>query len=73
MNQELSTEQRVTLLELLDRALDKGVVLSGDITLSVADVDLVYVGLRVLVSSVEAAARAREVQADSDDLHVRDH
>ena len=44
--------QQVTLLELVDRVLNKGVVLSGDITLSVADVDLVYVGLRVLLSSV---------------------
>jgi hypothetical protein len=47
----------VTLLELLDRALDKGVVLSGDITLSVANVDLVYVGLRVLLCSVESMHR----------------
>jgi len=47
----------VTLLELLDRVLGKGVVLSGDITLSVADVDLVYVGLRVLLCSVEAMNR----------------
>ena len=54
-----SPEDRLTLLELLDRVLDKGVVLSGDITLSVADVDLVYVGLRVLLSSVEAAERLR--------------
>ena len=52
-------EREVTLLEILDRVLDKGVVLSGDITLSVADVDLVYVGLRVLLSSVEAAERGR--------------
>lgn len=44
--------ERVTLLELVDRVLNKGVVLSGDITLSVADVDLVYVGLRVLLASV---------------------
>ena len=50
-------QRQVTLLELLDRVLDKGVVLTGDITLSVADVDLVYVGLRVLLSSVEAAQR----------------
>jgi hypothetical protein len=42
----------VTLLELVDRVLNKGVVLTGDITLSVADVDLVYVGLRVLLTSV---------------------
>ena len=45
-------QYQVTLLELVDRVLNKGVVLSGDITLSVADVDLVYVGLRVLLSSV---------------------
>ena len=44
--------EEVTLLELVDRVLNKGVVLTGDITLSVADVDLVYVGLRVLLASV---------------------
>lgn len=54
-----SAEQRASLLELLDRVLDKGVVLSGDITLSVADIDLVYIGLRVLISSVEAMERQR--------------
>jgi hypothetical protein len=54
-----SAEERASLLELLDRVLDKGVVLSGDITLSVAEVDLVYVGLRVLISSVEAMERQR--------------
>jgi hypothetical protein len=54
-----SAETELTLLELLDRVLDKGVVLSGDITLSVADIDLVYVGLRVLISSVEAMHRQR--------------
>jgi gas vesicle structural protein len=47
-----ATEYDVTLLELVDRVLNKGVVLHGDITLSVADVDLVYVGLRVLLASV---------------------
>lgn len=50
-------EDDVTLLELLDRVLDKGVVLSGDITLSVAEVDLVYVGLRLLLSSSATAQR----------------
>ena len=50
-------EDDVTLLELLDRVLDKGVVLSGDITLSVADVDLVFVGLRLLLSSSATAQR----------------
>jgi hypothetical protein len=45
-------EQQVTLVELVDRVLNKGVVLTGDVMLSVAGVDLVYVGLRVLLASV---------------------
>jgi hypothetical protein len=45
-------KHEVTLLELVDRVLNRGVVISGDIMLSVADVDLVYLGLRVLLSSV---------------------
>ena len=52
-----SLQHDVTLLELVDRVLNKGVVLSGDITLSVADVDLVYVGLRVLLASVGTIER----------------
>jgi len=63
----------VSLLELLDRLLDKGVVLSGDITLSVADVDLVYLGLRVLLSSVETARglSSSAASANGHDLPVR--
>ena len=49
----------VTLLEILDRVLDKGVVISGDVVISVADIDLVYVGLKALVSSVETMERLR--------------
>ena len=43
----------ITILELLDRVLTKGVILSGDIVISVADIDLVYVGVKLLLSSVE--------------------
>ena len=50
-------EEEVTLVELVDRVLSTGVVLNGDITLSVAGVDLVYVGLRVLLSSVSTLER----------------
>jgi len=50
---DLQAEERVTLVEILDRVLNKGVVVSGDVVISVADVDLVYVGLRLLVTSVE--------------------
>ena len=59
---ERPLEQQITLLELVDRVLNKGVVLSGDITLAVADVDLVYVGLRVLLASVSTMERL-EAQA----------
>jgi hypothetical protein len=48
-------EREVALVDLVDRLLGGGVVIAGDITLSVADVDLVYVGLRALVTSVATA------------------
>ncbi len=51
----LEERGRITLVETLDRVLHKGAVIAGDVTLSVADVDLIFVGLRVLVSSVETA------------------
>jgi hypothetical protein len=44
--------QRIALVDLLDRLLAGGVVVTGDITLSIADVDLVTVSLRALVTSV---------------------
>jgi hypothetical protein len=50
----IESRRELTLLELVDRLINKGVVLTGDITLAVADVDLIYVGLRALVSSIEA-------------------
>lgn len=56
---DLQKAKKVTLLEVLDRALDKGVVVSGDIVISVADVDLIYIGLKVLLSSVETMERLR--------------
>ena len=53
-----SLREQVTLVDLVDRVLNKGVVLSGDVTLAVANVDLVYVGLRVLLASVPTLERA---------------
>jgi hypothetical protein len=55
MNDELeraATNREVALVEVLDRALGAGVVITGDITLSLADVDLVYLSLRLVVGSV---------------------
>ncbi len=52
MNDVVVASKRMTLLELLDRLLGTGVVVDGKVLLSVADVDLVYVGLRMVLSSV---------------------
>lgn len=43
----------LAILDLLDRVIDQGVILAGDVTISVADVDLIYLGLRVLLAPVE--------------------
>lgn len=50
--------ERIALVDLLDRVLAGGVVVSGDITLSIADVDLVTVSLRALVTSVSTLVRS---------------
>src|SRR5260221_10687312 len=55
---QILKNQQVTLLELLDRLLDKGVVVKGEILLSVADVDLVYLNLGLLLSSVKTIENA---------------
>ncbi|MFI1172269.1 gas vesicle protein [Streptomyces melanogenes] len=47
-------ERQVALVDLLDRLLAGGVVLAGDLTLRIADVDLVRIDLNALVSSVSA-------------------
>ena len=52
---EITRQREVALVDLVDRLLAGGVVLGGDITLSIADVDLVYVGLRALITSVAKA------------------
>jgi len=59
-------EREVALVDLVDRLLGGGVVIAGEITLAVADVDLVHVSLRALVSSVATAQRQGVLPADSD-------
>ena len=58
MTESLARSREVTLVDLVDRLLGGGVVISGDITLAVADIDLVHVSLRALVASVEKAVEA---------------
>jgi hypothetical protein len=54
----LAGETGDTLLELLDRVLNTGVVLAGEIAITVADVELVYLRLQLLLSSAQTAREA---------------
>lgn len=68
----LVNQQRVTLLELLDRLLDKGVVAKGEIILSVADIDLVYLNLGLLLSSVKTVEKARSIGGGSSGFFTKE-
>jgi len=45
----------VTLVDVLDKVLEKGAVINGDLVIRVADVDLVFLGLRVILTSISKA------------------
>ena len=51
----MNKNEHVTLVDALDKVLEKGAVINGDIVLSVADVDLVFLGLRLILTSVSKA------------------
>ena len=60
-------EQELSLLETLDHVLNRGLVIAGEITISVADIDLIFVGLNVMLSSVETAQavlRKRQIESE---------
>jgi len=61
------SDEELTLLELTDRLLNRGVVLAGEAVISVAGVDLIYLGLNVVLTSVENLRNRREPSA------IRDH
>lgn len=52
--------ERVTLAETLDRVLNKGAVIVGDVTISIADIDLIYLGLNVVACSVETLRKMND-------------
>ena len=54
---EISGDDETSLLDILDHVLNAGVVIHGSIILSLAGVDLVYLGLNVVLTSVETALR----------------
>jgi gas vesicle structural protein len=52
-------ERPVSLAEVLDRVLNKGAVVAGEVVISVAGVDLVYLGVNLVLTSVETARRSK--------------
>lgn len=52
-----SSEEEASLLDILDHVLNAGVVLHGSVVISVAGVDLVYLGLNAILTSVETALK----------------
>ena len=53
-------EDSVSLCELLDRVLNKGAVLTGELIVSVANIELLYIGLSLLISSIETLIDAMD-------------
>ena len=47
--------QTTNLADILERVLDKGIVIAGDIKISIADVDLLNIKIRLLIASVDKA------------------
>jgi hypothetical protein len=58
------SDDRISLVDLLDRLLGTGVVLTGDVVISLAGVDLVQVQLRALIASVRSDIPAMQPWSD---------
>lgn len=56
--------EHVSLCETLDRVLNKGAVIAGEITISVANVDLIYLGLQVVLASIDTIRGPNRTAAD---------
>jgi hypothetical protein len=61
---QLEEMEHLSLCEALDRLLTKGAVVSGEILISMANVDLLYLGLQLVLTSIEGnrgpVSRGRE-------------
>jgi hypothetical protein len=57
VRRDAEDEDQSSLLDVLDNVLNRGAVLTGDIVLGVADVDLIYVKLSVLLAALDKVTR----------------
>ncbi|AKP78286.1 gas vesicle protein [Priestia aryabhattai] len=55
-------QKDIALIDILDVILDKGIAIKGDLLISIAGIDLVYLDLRVLISSVETLIGSHDRQ-----------
>jgi gas vesicle structural protein len=53
------SDRQVSLSEVLDRVLTKGAVVAGEVVISLAGVDLVYLGINVVLTSVDTALKSK--------------
>lgn len=58
-------QDQIALIELLDRILNKGAVVVGEVTISVADIDLLYLGLQVVLTSIETGRKVFAPDGDA--------
>lgn len=78
--------QATNLADILERVLDKGIVIAGDIKIQIADIDLLTIKIRLLIASVDKAmemginwwqhdpylsSKAREIEKESETLKQR--
>lgn len=62
---DIETEdQELSLVDLVDHVLNKGVVLAGEATIAIADIDLIYLSLNIVLTSVETAKEAMQKRAE---------
>lgn len=54
----MTNDRDLSLLETLDHLLDRGVVIAGEATISIGNVDLLYLGLNIVLANVDAIERS---------------
>ena len=69
--EEITEGEQLVLSDLINRVLDKGVVISANIVISIADVDLIQLDLRLLISSVTTLAERRKHSAKRGHVPLR--
>jgi len=71
--EEVYESEQLVLSDLINRVLDKGVVISANITISIADIDLIQLDLRLLISSVATLAERSKHSVKRGHVPLRSH